>query len=489
MKKRRVELFQTNDNEAIEKHLDKMAKKGWFLKTIGTYFWTYEKGEPKDLTYEVTYFSEASDFNPYPTDNQEAYYEYCEAAGWTLVAAKDKLQVFSTASENPTPIESDEALKFQSIHKSMKKSMILIYGLLLIVAIFQLICTFIILNINPLLFYTDSIGIYSFAIWITLVLGIIYYFLDYGVWYHGTKKAIASGSKYQRDHYKGRRIVNIVMLFLSIILVIPIIRMILSNDYWWIGLMIITMIIAIVIVSFIIKRFMKKIGSSGKVNIAVTLVAVMITVILSIGFTLLGMDYVATNRVFERKAYGSYSFTDNYGNLRTYDIYKDSLPLTLEDLGLNFDNKDYSYRLQQEDSYAISYIYGSQVAPAYLNDAPQLHYELAHIKIKDLYDTFKDYFVTKYESFEEGNFILVDDIYWGADKAYQLTMNGRFYNVYLICYEDKILAINLGYSPDLVNTEQIEVIREKLIGDELKLKYTIKKGLLEDNINFGGGRT
>ena len=54
MKKRRLELFQTNDYEAIEKHLTKMAKKGWFLESIGTFLWTYRKGEPKDLTYEVT---------------------------------------------------------------------------------------------------------------------------------------------------------------------------------------------------------------------------------------------------------------------------------------------------------------------------------------------------------------------------------------------------------------------------------------------------
>ena len=80
--KRRMEFFAFYDDQGIARHLERMAQKGWLIERINNYFWTYRRIEPQRLRFAVTYFPEASDFNPGPTENQQTFLEYCESAGW-----------------------------------------------------------------------------------------------------------------------------------------------------------------------------------------------------------------------------------------------------------------------------------------------------------------------------------------------------------------------------------------------------------------------
>ena len=71
--KRRMEFFAFYDDQGIARHLERMAGKGWLIERINNYFWTYRKIEPQRLRFAVTYFPEASDFNPGPTENQQTF--------------------------------------------------------------------------------------------------------------------------------------------------------------------------------------------------------------------------------------------------------------------------------------------------------------------------------------------------------------------------------------------------------------------------------
>ena len=115
-------LFQFNHYKDIELKLEKMAEKGLFLKKVGTLFWTFEKSEPKKVKYTVTYFSEASIFNPTDTDNQQTYYDYAKESGWNFVAQLNQMQIFSSEDESPIPLETDEKEKLENIKKCMKKN-------------------------------------------------------------------------------------------------------------------------------------------------------------------------------------------------------------------------------------------------------------------------------------------------------------------------------------------------------------------------------
>ena len=63
-KKRRMEYISFYNHTGLEKHFAKMAKRGWLIESISNYYWTYRKIEPKNLSFCVTYYPRASDFDP-----------------------------------------------------------------------------------------------------------------------------------------------------------------------------------------------------------------------------------------------------------------------------------------------------------------------------------------------------------------------------------------------------------------------------------------
>lgn len=49
--KRRMEFFSLYDHTNIEKHLKKMALKGWIIEDIGSYFWKYQKNRTSEAPF------------------------------------------------------------------------------------------------------------------------------------------------------------------------------------------------------------------------------------------------------------------------------------------------------------------------------------------------------------------------------------------------------------------------------------------------------
>ncbi|WP_426351005.1 DUF2812 domain-containing protein [Alloiococcus sp. CFN-8] len=442
MKKHRLELFQANDNDAIEKHLKNMAKKGWFLEKAGRILWSYTSGEPQDITYEVTYFSEASDFNPNPTDNQQTYYEYCEATGWTLVDQRDEMQIFRAVREDTTPIESDQALKLQSIHKFMMKKIVLPSVFTVLVIIFGIFVMLNSMKHNPILFFFGGTELYNSLYWMVIGVLMMYFIIDYGVWYYGSKEALVIGIKYEKNHYKGRRIAVIICISLISIIAMLQITSIIGDGYWWMILMMLALTIPSILVSLAAKKRMKKSGFSREENKTLTVITAL---------TVWGIMWVVI-----------YPFVDDRINGEVpYDSYKNqpSASLTIEDLShdslqnnSNTNEGRSHYSLYTEDSFAASY--------TSIYQQSQLDYTVATIKIAMFYDTFKNYYLDTYEFYGGGTFILVDEPVWEALEVYRLKTEISLRNTYVVCYEDKILYISL-YFP--LKADQVRLIRERLI--------------------------
>lgn len=51
--KRRMELLSFYDHTGIERHLARMARKGWKVEKINNSFWTYRRIEPQELQVAV----------------------------------------------------------------------------------------------------------------------------------------------------------------------------------------------------------------------------------------------------------------------------------------------------------------------------------------------------------------------------------------------------------------------------------------------------
>ena len=110
------------DYATIAGKLTDMAAQGWHLHKAGALgLWTFHRGEPKQVRYEIIYAPKASAFNARPTDAEEDLAELCAQAGWERVTTLAQMQVFRNENPNATPLETDESQKLLNIRKTMKK--------------------------------------------------------------------------------------------------------------------------------------------------------------------------------------------------------------------------------------------------------------------------------------------------------------------------------------------------------------------------------
>ena len=89
------------------RYLEEMAVKGWHFKEWGAGL-KFEKGEPQRVTYAVEVFTKASENDLRPEPNTQEFAEYCEAAGWKLIDAKQKFCIFKKVDENAVEILTPE---------------------------------------------------------------------------------------------------------------------------------------------------------------------------------------------------------------------------------------------------------------------------------------------------------------------------------------------------------------------------------------------
>lgn len=89
------------------KYLSDMAAKGWHFKEWGAGL-TFEKGEPEQVVYAVEVFTKASEEELRPEPHTKEFAEYCEAAGWKFIDAKQKFCIFKKVDENAVALFTDE---------------------------------------------------------------------------------------------------------------------------------------------------------------------------------------------------------------------------------------------------------------------------------------------------------------------------------------------------------------------------------------------
>lgn len=118
--KYRAEPFSPFDFQSVEEHLSAMAAQGWRLESIGRFFWKYRRAEPAGIHYAVTCPPAAGENG----DVRERLYfeELCAAAGWEKAADWEQMQVYANPAPDPTPLETDGAIRLKSVHQSMRRT-------------------------------------------------------------------------------------------------------------------------------------------------------------------------------------------------------------------------------------------------------------------------------------------------------------------------------------------------------------------------------
>lgn len=148
------------------KYLMEMAAKGWHFKEWGAGL-KFEKGEPEQAVYAVEVFSKASENDVRPHPNTQEFAEYCEAAGWKFIDAKQKFCIFKKIDQNAMELFTQEERVTNAYKGMFSGSAILIlvlYGLNVVLQ-WKNIAKGMKLDIF------SGIWFFSFSIWHLLFLG------------------------------------------------------------------------------------------------------------------------------------------------------------------------------------------------------------------------------------------------------------------------------------------------------------------------------
>ena len=455
-KKRRLVWYLPWDGAYVERHLEKMARKGWQLENAGNPFWTYRKAEPANLHYAMTYFPDASVFDSQLTGEQETYADYCAAAGWEMVSTYGPLQIFVNDRPDPVSIETDEKEKLTAIHGAMKKMLLLPYGALAAVWLVNLLLQLSALSHYAVLSILSSPRQLFFLLAITLlVLLLLGTIGDYLVWYFRSRRSVERGGACLPSHTQPRMIFQWTILAVAMAAALGSVGYASGRPWLLLVLVVLGCVFLLLAGAYGLLRLLKSRNGSRRFNRRAYIAG---TVVLSIIYTaVLVKGMTALIPRTEAPVPAEVYTVETERGSRTYDIYRENIPLTLEDLGYTVTEADHcSYQRGEQSSPLVRWVQYSQSVYGEDSDLPELEYDTADIpwtwlrercwkKLPDLYG-----YTINFEETDPGP--------WGADRAmvqddFSLTQR------YLLLYGDRIVVLVLEFTP---TAEQRSVIAAAL---------------------------
>lgn len=457
--KRRMEFFAFYDDQGIARHLERMAQKGWMIERINNYFWTYRRIEPQRLRFAVTYFPEASDFNPGPTENQQTFQEYCESAGWRFAVQWCQMQIFYSENPDAVPLETDEFSRLQNIHRCMRKNFL--PGNIVILILMGILMGLQLLSVprDLLSLLAENARLITVTLLLLAILSEAGMLLGYYFWRRRSLRSVANGGSCARggrfQHWLGGPVWLLVLLLLALYLYS-------LGSYWPVVLICAAMFSGITAITLAARAIMRKKGFAKETNIAATVVLILL---LSLSFNLVlqgASDWMRDAGLFEKQP--AYIYTTQTGRSSwDWKVYADPIPLKVEDLKTT-DYPYYSCELAERSSPFVSVLKASQTGFPDDLENERLLYTVVRLKQKVWYRPVLESMLQSEERFrydgEQDNFLLVDAPQWGADEVYQRHIDGEPQPEYYVCYAPAcILQLDLSWEP---TAQEIAVIREKL---------------------------
>ncbi len=209
--KYRFSPFSIYDYRFVEEYFAAMAAKGWMIESIGGFLWRFKKTEPSEKTFAAFFPANASDYKPIPVESDTLLKELCVKGGWERVAEWRQLQVFCAGPEAP-PMETDEAVRLESIHRSMKKTFVPAW-------IFTIIAMLLTAFSNGMRYFGDTSYGKDTAGWFLLISLYTAFtagmaLLGYLIWLKSSRQSIAGGGTCVSAAWH-RRLLNVLMIGLA----------------------------------------------------------------------------------------------------------------------------------------------------------------------------------------------------------------------------------------------------------------------------------
>ena len=453
-RKRRYEIFSFYDYTGIEKHLEKMAKKGWMLEKISALGWVYRKIEPAKLKFTVCYFSKSSEFDSGLTNDEITFHEFCEHTGWKLAASRAQIHVFYNENQDSVPIETDAAVKVENMHKAMKKSYLPAYLMLFGIAVLNSAMFISRAFSDPLRILADTTSLFGGFVWLLVFIVCIAEIGGYYIWRNKAKKKAEQG---EFATTRGCRNIQIFTLFAVGIGCLYWLSTLLFKGTWFTQVIMLVMIaymIALLVSVNGIKVLLKKAKASRGVNRTVTFAS---SFILSfIMLTVIGVSLVK---------FANNIKPDEQGRILTGTISQnlESPPLTAQDLYDVSMDEYISERTGNESIFAVQFT--SRQYPKEV-DLPSLEYTVTTVKTPFLYDLCREQLVGRnHDEMLDGKVVYanhyekVDAPYLEASEVYRWYRDDGYINRYLLVYQDSFVEITFDAEP---TEAQMIIVEQKL---------------------------
>lgn len=457
--KREIPMFSFYNYTAIQRHLEKRAREGWRLIKADRGSWLYRRMEPKALHYAVVYFPDSSQFDPGPTEGQQALRDYCLAAGWEPVTGWSQAQIYCSPLPDPVPIETEPSLQLRTIHRTMWRNFLPGNLSLLLLFLFQ----FWMWGKD---LYWDTADILSspskLGVLLLTFLSILADLVDltgYGRWYFRSKRSIAQGGGCVPA--MGHPLLIRAMLGLLTLTLLW--QMLALANVAMAGFMVLYLagLAGIIWITWRIQSALKRRKFSRSANRAVTMGAIVfLSFALMITLTA-GLFMTLRAGVGERPPAETY---EAYG--RTHNIYHDSIPLRVEDL-METDYDGWSTEADTQSTPLVSKAEYTQRARLGDRDAPpDLEYDIVEVRFPFLQGLVEQGLLRSAERYNDRHnpdyqdqYRPIDASLWNAEAAYQLYWGGEPISQYLVCWQDHMTEIDFFWTP---TPEQIAIAAEKL---------------------------
>ena len=412
-KKVHVNFHTPMDGDALARMLEKQARKGWHLVKYGDFLLHFEKGEALDTHYAVTFFPDATYYDPHMPAEQETYIDMCAQAGWTLVAAKGPMQIFKTDRSDPIPIETDEAYKLQAIHGSLKKEFLLSRVLLLFSMGLQLMSQWQNFRFNAFSMASDNTSVTLVAALLSLFFYLAFDLIWYFIWYHGSKRAVAEGKPCLSSLSGLRKGLLWVPLLATAVLFAAMIGDAPSRQMRFFYIAILAATAGIIALMIGLQNHFKKLGWPAKKTRNTTMVISALLALALCG----GMVWYIT----------AFDLSPRLDEQMDDILHLPEPKLTLADLGVSDDTVNWTRHEINESVLATHTFYSEN------GDEGTLEYQLLEIKWTFLRELIFETMTERYHFTEDNCF----DDRWAAEMAYI-----RGDDRYIALYNNCILYVN-----------------------------------------------
>lgn len=437
-KKRQLIWYQIDDTEAIARCLEKMAAKGWLLEAVDNWWYTYRRAEPAEVKYTVTFFPEASIYDPGPTEEQETYIDYCRAAGWELAAAYGPIQYFRSAHPDPVPIETDEAVKLSAIRRTMRKTFVFSYALLLLLPAVNLPLTWKQFRWDPLDFLCSNFKLALVVLMAGIIIFVAGMLLDYLIWVLRSRYSVARGGSCAKPHTRFRLWLNAAML--AVCAAVLVVFFLDLTGLRTVLLLYLVIYGGVMLLARWVLRQLKRSGASrGSAKGLFIAFAIVSGLVVGIGTPFLFVRLADVGMIhMGREPAETYTYTRGDRSF-TRDIYHDELPVTLEDLGFAVTPEDHcTYREEIDRSPLAAHGEYTQEALNLSSKLPRLYYQT--------YETGWSWMLarcwealTEKEDNDPWPLQALDPAPWGAEEVYR----EEDLTSYFLLYPDRIVTFRL----------------------------------------------